>query len=112
VTDKYMKKSTLQNWGKPCIWLNNQDPLETPNMPSWQKEYLRANCIFVHLEHRLYIPEPVVPEMFIEWEATPAPSTPQVQEEEITLDIGNEMQLQGVVYLEDIDPNPNKLLTG
>ena len=23
VTDKYMKKQTIQNWGKPCIWLNN-----------------------------------------------------------------------------------------
>jgi hypothetical protein len=112
VTDKYMKKQTIQNWGKPCIWLNNQDPMETPNMPNWQKEYMRANCIFVNLEHRLYIPAPVVPDMFIPWEQTPAPSTPQAQEEEITLDNADDLLLQGVVYLEDIDPSHNKLLTG
>jgi len=28
------------------------------------KDWLNANCIFVNLEHRLYLPEPVIPPMF------------------------------------------------
>ena len=35
------------------------------------KDWLLANCIFVNLEHRLYLPEPVVPPMF-----APRPSHP------------------------------------
>jgi hypothetical protein len=69
-----MKKQVLQNWGKPCIWLNNQNPLDTPNLPLWQREYLEANCVFVNLDHRLYSPEPVVPAMF-----NPPPPPPPSQ---------------------------------
>jgi hypothetical protein len=72
VTDKYTKKSTVTNWGKPCIWLNNQNPLDIPNLEGWKREYLLANCIFVNLEHRLYRPEEVVAPLFL----------PSIQEEE------------------------------
>jgi hypothetical protein len=45
VTDKYTRKKTIR-WGKPCIYLNNQDPLEA-NLPDWQKQWLQANCVTV-----------------------------------------------------------------
>ena len=64
VTDKYCKKRTIEDWGKPCIWLNNQNPLDLP-IPVWKKEWLTANCIFVNLEHRLYMPEAMLPPLFI-----------------------------------------------
>jgi hypothetical protein len=64
VTDKYTRKITLENWGKPCIWLNNQNPMEIPALPHWQYEYLQANCIFVNLEHRLYQPEEMLAPLF------------------------------------------------
>ena len=35
------------------------------------KDWLLANCIFVNLKHRLYLPEPVVPPIF-----APRPSHP------------------------------------
>ena len=73
VTDKYTKKKVFDNWGKPCIWLNNQNPLFIPNLPDWQREYLEANCIFVNLDHRLYSPALVVPPIF---NPPPAPVTP------------------------------------
>src|SRR5437879_7952020 len=73
ITDKYHKKCTLRNWGKPCIWLNNSDPREeTTNQVT--KDWLTTNCIFVNLEHRLYLSEPVVPPMFAP--RPMAPSTP------------------------------------
>jgi len=70
VTDKYKRKRVLRNWNKPCIWLNNKSPVdETQDQVT--KDWLLANCIFVNLEHRLYLPEPVVPPMF-----APRPSHP------------------------------------
>ncbi|KAF8460350.1 hypothetical protein DFH94DRAFT_618626, partial [Russula ochroleuca] len=62
VTDKYTRKKPIR-WGKPCIYLNNQDPLEA-NLPDWQKQWLQANCIFVNLDHRLYSPEAMLPPLF------------------------------------------------
>jgi len=63
VTDKYKPKRTLRNWGKPCIWLNNKDPRdETQDQVT--KDWLTANCIFIHFEHRLYLPAPIVPPIF------------------------------------------------
>jgi len=43
------------------------------------KDWLNANCIFVNLEHRLYLPEPVIPPMF-----APRPA-PAVQREPLFL---------------------------
>ena len=69
-TDKYKRKQVLHNWSKPCIWLNNKSPVdETQDQVT--KDWLLANCIFVNLKHRLYLPEPVVPPMF-----APRPSLP------------------------------------
>ncbi|KAH9952327.1 hypothetical protein BGW80DRAFT_1196763 [Lactifluus volemus] len=63
ITDKYKRKRTIRNWNKPCIWLNNKNPIDcTPDQ--WKKDWLMANCVFVNLEHRLYLPSPIVPEMF------------------------------------------------
>jgi hypothetical protein len=39
VTDKYRGKKTLCGWSKPCIWLNNQNPLDC-NIPEWKKDWL------------------------------------------------------------------------
>jgi len=110
VTDKYMKKMTIENWCKPCIWLNNQNPLDLPNIPYWQREYLLANCIFVNLEHRMYQPEPIIPSIF-----HPPPSSSPSQTESlmegpsrIPLDKGKGREIDTVVidsdtvYLEDL----------
>jgi len=75
VTDKYKPKRTLKNWGKPCIWLNNKDPRDE-TQDQTVKDWLNANCIFVNLNHRLYLPEPVIPPMFAPRPAPPPPSTP------------------------------------
>jgi len=61
--DKYKHKCTLRNWSKPCIWLNNSDPQEV-TQDQVTKDWLNTNCIFVNLEHRLYLPELVIPPMF------------------------------------------------
>jgi hypothetical protein len=101
VTDKYTKKSTVQNWGKPCIWLNNQNPLEIPTLELWKRDYLEANCIFVNLEHRLYRPDEVMAPLFL---------PPTIEEE---LEYINDSQLvqpagggvvidENTVYLEDL----------
>ena len=73
VTDKYRHKRSLKNWSKPCIWLNNKDPRDE-TQDQTVKDWLDANCIFVNLTHRLYLPEPVVPPMFAPRPAPP--STP------------------------------------
>ena len=78
VTDKYKHKRTLRNWSKPCIWLNNNNPRDA-TQDQVTKDWLNANCIFVNLEHRLYLPEPVIPPMF-----APRPS-PAVQREPLFL---------------------------
>jgi hypothetical protein len=118
VTDKYCKKHTITNWGKPCIWLNNKNPLkDTPHQ--WKKDWLEANCVFINLEHRLYLPSPIIPEMF-----HPQPRLAQVPPDEVEsieevapsplcLPTNLENQpptfVQGnsrgaITYLEDIDP--------
>jgi hypothetical protein len=63
-TDKYTRKRTFKNWGKPCIWLNNQNPLETEGLKNWQREYIEQNCVIVQLEHRLYQPEEMLAPIF------------------------------------------------
>ena len=70
ITDKYKCKRVLRNCNKPCIWLNNKSPVDK-TQDQVTKDWLLANCIFVNLEHHLYLPEPVVPPMF-----APRPSLP------------------------------------
>lgn len=50
VTDKYRRKIVVQ-WGKPMIWLSNDNPLE---IEGWDARYIRANSKIVHVERRLY----------------------------------------------------------
>ncbi|KAF8872205.1 hypothetical protein CPB84DRAFT_1829873 [Gymnopilus junonius] len=50
VTDKYRPKSTL-HWGKPLIWLSNEDPELDPN---FDQQWLKGNCIFYYLDYKLY----------------------------------------------------------
>jgi len=73
VTDKYKHKRTLKNWSKPCVWLNNKDPREE-TQDQMVKDWLNANCIFVNLEHCLYLPEVVIPPMFAPRPAPPSTS--------------------------------------
>ena len=40
------------------------------------KDWLLANCIFVNLEHHLYLPEPVIPPMFAPQPLPLPPSSP------------------------------------
>lgn len=51
VTDKYKGKKLVQ-WGKPSIWLSNQDPRD--EHPAVDVEWLNANCEFVHLDVPVY----------------------------------------------------------
>ena len=49
VTDKYVSKMTVK-WGKPCIWLSNEDPRNKKVDRPW----VEANCVFVNVESPLY----------------------------------------------------------
>lgn len=42
VTDKYRKKKRIQ-WGKPCIYLSNQDPRADKGV---DVDWLEGNCVF------------------------------------------------------------------
>jgi hypothetical protein len=98
VTDKYIRKSAVTNWGKPCIWLNNQNPLNVPRLEGWKRDYLLANYIFVNLEHRLYRPEEVVAPLFLppvdEGEKLEY-IDPHVKENRVVID-------ENTVFLEDL----------
>lgn len=49
VTDKYKGKKLVE-WGKPSIWLNNQDPREETGIRDDEVEWLNANCDFIYLD--------------------------------------------------------------
>lgn len=47
---KWVKRTTVK-WGRPAIWLSNNDPrLEDKVDVDW----LEANCTFVHITNRFY----------------------------------------------------------
>lgn len=49
LTDKY-KRKTKFHWGKPCIWLANDDPhLDTHVDLNW----LEGNCDIIHIADKL-----------------------------------------------------------
>jgi hypothetical protein len=50
VTDKYVSKLTVK-WGKPCIWLSNDNPVFNQKVDS---NWMHANCVFINLEDKLY----------------------------------------------------------
>jgi len=49
-TDKYRKKQLI-HWGKPAIWLANNDPREDKGA---DVNWLEGNCIFVYVDTPLY----------------------------------------------------------
>lgn len=54
ITDKYVKKIRVKNWGKPCIFLCNEDNDPLVKATPIEKQWLQANCLFVKLLYRLY----------------------------------------------------------
>jgi len=63
VTDKYVRKLTLK-WGKPCIWLSNDNPCLNPKVDA---AWLHANCVFVNLEDKLYEDEVEIQDPVERW---------------------------------------------
>ena len=45
VTDKYKGKTTI-TWGRPSIWLMNDDPEEVGHV---DMDWIRLNCDIVHI---------------------------------------------------------------
>jgi hypothetical protein len=92
--------------------------LDIPNLPLWQRDYLQANCIFVNLEHKLYIPAPRQPSIFNppprieeeddpiqEWSPTPGNRMEGPSRIPNLKGKGRALQLSGnLVYLEDLLP--------
>ncbi|QNI80847.1 replication associated protein [Vochisia rufa associated gemykibivirus] len=44
-SDKYMSAKSI-TWGRPCIWLSNQDPKTDRSV---EYEWLQGNCVIVHV---------------------------------------------------------------
>lgn len=51
VTDKYRGKTTIP-WGRPTIWLMNDDPEEVSHV---DLNWLRGNCDIIHLTESLIV---------------------------------------------------------
>jgi hypothetical protein len=51
LTDKYKRKKTV-TWGKPLIWLGNQDPTYAKNV---DHEWIMANSKIVFIDNKLYL---------------------------------------------------------
>lgn len=43
------KDPVLISWGKPCIWLSNDDPRLESHLTSTDIEWLEGNCVFVNI---------------------------------------------------------------
>src|SRR5262249_10905728 len=50
ITDKYRPKRSIK-WGKPCIWLSNQDPM---TYKGWDWEWVQKNAVIINLTTKLY----------------------------------------------------------
>lgn len=48
-TDKYRKKKHIK-WGKPCIWIMNENPYTQEVDIDW----LERNCVIVHIDKPLF----------------------------------------------------------
>ncbi|QIR82259.1 replication associated protein [Chicken genomovirus mg2_274u] len=48
-TDKFRKKKYIK-WGRPCIWIMNEDPYTQEVDIDW----LEKNCLIVHIDRPLY----------------------------------------------------------
>lgn len=49
VTDKYRGK-TLINWGRPSIWLANNDPRYDKGADT---DWIEGNCVFIYIDESL-----------------------------------------------------------
>jgi len=70
VTDKYLKKRNIRNWGKPCIYLSNQDPRTYPGI---DVKWLEGNCTIVELKQPLFRKTTTAP-------TSPGPHEPTARE--------------------------------
>lgn len=50
VTDKYKGKRDY-DWGRPCIYLNNKNPMEDPDV---DYDWMEANCIVVKVTESIF----------------------------------------------------------
>lgn len=48
VTDKYKGKKIIE-WGRPSIWLSNDNPLDEYGLRDTEVEWLKGNCVIIHL---------------------------------------------------------------
>lgn len=44
------KDPKIITWGKPCIWLANEDPRMEAGVTESEIRWLEGNCTFIHLE--------------------------------------------------------------
>lgn len=51
VSDKYTRKMIVKGWGKPLIWICNEDkdPRQCPNWTQWHND----NCVYVNINESL-----------------------------------------------------------
>jgi hypothetical protein len=80
------------------------NPLDTPNLQDWARDFLLANCIIVHVDWRLYMPAEVVPDMFLPHPPQRSPSLPlSVMEGPSRIPDNRNKGKQRMVYLEDLE---------
>jgi hypothetical protein len=92
LTDKYARKRTVK-WGKPMIWLSNDDPRD--NLV-FDQNWLRANSIIVHLEDKLYGEPAEAEEVPLSgWSLSPPPRM------RVVMPIPRRATPNHVAYLED-----------
>lgn len=55
LTDKYRGKKTIKNWGRPCIFLCNEDNDPFTKAGDYHIiQWLRENCVKVEITNKLY----------------------------------------------------------
>jgi len=51
---KVMYKDPMKiTWGKPAIWLSNDDPRNEAHLSQTDIEWLEGNCLFIHLQQSI-----------------------------------------------------------
>lgn len=48
------KDPVIIDWGKPCIWLSNDDPRLEPHLSETDIQWLEGNCVFVNLREPIF----------------------------------------------------------
>lgn len=47
------KDPILIHWGKPCIWLSNDDPRNESHLTQTDIDWLNGNCVFVNIDRTI-----------------------------------------------------------